>query len=196
MLNSSLNLSTTNLPDSIPEKRRRFPKDVNDFQCFSFSTTACLLSVACDLGVLFFGVADHSSPLFLYLHHRSFAHTNRIYTLSHIFQDLYFIFVCNVIWEFALTDVNVFFGSLQYYRTVLGWKAVFSPFSAPALNSPPSLFTNFAWMTKARAGVFTMATDWIAAYPVDGYSGHYPCFVERLFIERTTIRWTAVLSSG
>ena len=32
----------------------------------------------------------------------------------------------------------------------------------PALNFPPSLFTNLAWIAKARAGVF-MATDWIVA---------------------------------
>ena len=143
----------------------------------------------------FFGVADHSSPIFHYLYHRSFARTDRIDTLSYIFPDLYFIFVCDVIWEFALNDVNVFFGSLQYYRTFCCGEIWFSHF-APALNFPPSLFTNFAWMTRVRAGVFTMVTDGIAAYPVDSYSGHYPGFVQRLFIQRITIRWIAVLSSG
>ena len=58
----------------------------------------------------------------------------------------------------------------------------------PALNYPPSLFTNFACMGQARVGVFTVATAWIAAYPVDSYLGHYPGFVQRLFIQRIAIR--------
>ena len=48
-------------------------------------------------------------------------------------------------------------------------------------------------LTKSRSSDLASKR---AAYPVDSYSGHYPGFVQRLFIQRITIQWIAVLSSG
>ena len=123
----------------------------------------------------------------------------REFTRSVICSQILILFLFVRVLENLLFMMSMFSSADPDSKITVAFRGCEVWFSRPLSWSWFLVFRHVWWQKlfcDARAPIFTMATNRIAAYPVDSYPWHYPGFVQRLFIHWITIRWIAILSTG